>query len=289
MPRPRQPAQAMLQIVEGSPDACFTVDSEWRIVYANAVALRFASRPQSEVQGSSLWTLFPESPPGPLQSECRRAMEERVVVRTEGFHAAGNCWLEVCAYPVEDGLALRLRDISLRVKAESTAREASEMAVLLQKQVEESRALAKQLEAANQALLSANDGLVSLSVAADTARERAERAVRERDHVIAMVAHDLKNPLHTIGLTLTVLREVALSEPDRQRKLGIIEATINRMDRLIAGLLDMRRIEAGQALSVAPEPVEVPMLLREACGVFRPQIEDKGVSLTYEVPEPCPR
>jgi PAS domain S-box-containing protein len=284
----RCPDEAALHILQRSPNAVLAVDEEWRIVYVNDAAARLASRPQSELVGEQLWAVFPAARGTEFELALRRAKDERSTIRVEALYPPAGRWLEACARPIDRGLALYIRDVSARKAAERHAREASELTVLLQQQIEESRALSERLAATNEALRAANDELVSLSVAADAAREIAERAVKERDEVLSMVAHDLKNPLNTIGITLAVLQDLSLSEDDRQRKLEIIENTIGRMDRLIGGLLDMRRLEAGQALTVFPRPIEVDALLQEACGLFRPQIEEKQILLVCEVPESCP-
>lgn len=122
-----------------------------------------------------------------------------------------------------------------------------------------------------------------------SARAEAEKAVRERDEVVRMVAHDLKNPLHTIGLAIGSLEDVPLSEEERKQNRQLIRRTVGRMERLIGGLLDMRRIEAGHALAVSPQPTEVEALLAEACALFQPQLEAKGIVLEREVPGAPPR
>lgn len=294
------------QIMEGGPDAVLAVDQAWRIVLANVAAEHAIGRPRAEILGAELWDLFPGAAGTEVERTYRRAMDERVPVRLEALHAPWGRWVEVRADPVEAGLAVRLRDVTeeaeaeqvraeslereraARAEAEARAREASELASLLRQQVEEERRLEERVRAANEALRAANDELITLSVAADTARERAERAVRERDEVIAMVAHDLKNPLHTIGITLALLEDLPLSEEERAEKRRIIRRTVDRMERLIGGLLDMRRIEAGQALSVNPRPIPVHDLLREGCALFQPQVEEKRISLSCDAAESCP-
>lgn len=281
--------------MDGGPDAVLAVDQAWRIVLANVAAEHAIGRPRAEILGAELWDLFPGAAGTEVERTYRRAMEERVPVRLEALHAPWGRWVEVRADPVEAGLAVRLRDVTeeaeaeqARAEAEARAREALELASLLRQQVEEERQLEERVRAANEALQAANDELITLSVAADTARERAERAVRERDEVIAMVAHDLKNPLHTIGITLTLLDALPLSEEERVEKRRIIRRTVERMERLIGGLLDMRRIEAGQALSVNPRPIPVHDLLREGCALFQPQADEKRISLSCEAADSCP-
>lgn len=299
-------ARVAFQIMDGGPDAVLAVDAAWRIVFANAAAERATGRPRAEIVGVELWDLFPAAAGTEVERTYRRAMEERVSVRVEALHAPWGRWVEVRVDPLETGLALRLRDVTeeteservladslereraARGEAEARAREAAELTGLLRQQVEEARRLEERVRAANEALRAANDELITLSVAADTARERAERAVRERDEIIAMVAHDLKNPLHTIGITLTLLEELPLSEEERVEKRRIIRRTVDRMERLIGGLLDMRRIESGQALTVTPRPIPVRDLLREGCALFQPQVEEKRISLSCDADDDCP-
>jgi PAS domain S-box-containing protein len=73
-----------------------------------------------------------------------------------------------------------------------------------------------------------------------------ERAVQVRDDVLGMIAHDLRNPLHTILSAVGILRIV---EPEREHQsqspADIIERAGKRMNRLIQDLLDVSRMEAG--------------------------------------------
>ena len=152
----------------------------------------------------------------------------------------------------------------------------------------ELRTETEQRRAAERAVQEVNDELVTISVAADSARERAEQAVEQRDAVLAMVSHDLKNPLHTINITLSVLRDLPLSEEKARERLGIIERTVDRMDRLIRDLLDAQRIAAGQALALSLWPTQPAALLQEACTLFRPQAQAKSIIFECDLPEDCP-
>ena len=94
------------------------------------------------------------------------------------------------------------------------------------------------------------------------AREEAEAAVRSRDDILAIVSHDLRNPLNTISMSLSLIE----MDQTRERSLaqaGIIRRAIGNMTRLIQDLLDVNQIAAGQ-LVVKPEPVEVAALLEDS-------------------------
>ena len=96
----------------------------------------------------------------------------------------------------------------------------------------------------------------------------AERAARARDELMAVVAHDLKNPLNNIQLAATVLLDEedgearVLREIDRHAVQAIGRAA-TRMQKLIHDLLEVTRAEAGRLL-VRPVPEDPAELLREA-------------------------
>lgn len=91
-----------------------------------------------------------------------------------------------------------------------------------------------------------------------TARE----AIEARDHVLGVVAHDLRNPLTAISATATVLRQYFLPDSAgaaREALDGIVQAS-ERATRLVQDLLEIRRITAGRlALTRAHVPV-IPLV-----------------------------
>lgn len=104
---------------------------------------------------------------------------------------------------------------------------------------------------------------------------RANAAVRARDDMMAVVSHDLRSPLQSIA-TATSLLQLDGSPARRLEALETIELATSQMDRLLADLLDISRIEAGQ-LTIEAEAADVGSLLREAEALFRPLASDKAV------------
>src|SRR5690242_5613765 len=95
---------------------------------------------------------------------------------------------------------------------------------------------------------------VSVSALATRARRRtneAERALAERDETTAVlrsVSHDLRSPLTAIGASAEMLADPdGLAESDRAQLLASIRDQARRLDRLVANLLDLSRLEAGAA------------------------------------------
>lgn len=106
-----------------------------------------------------------------------------------------------------------------------------------------------------------------VAMAVDNARlhEALERAIRARDDVLGIVAHDLRNPLNAIMLRAQTLRRRG-AEPDRrdQSAMAGILRSAKSMHRLIEDLLDVTRLEAGQSLSIQPASLQVSEILIEA-------------------------
>ena len=105
-----------------------------------------------------------------------------------------------------------------------------------------------------------------------------EAAVRSREEVLAIVSHDLRNPLNTILMGTRVLLDLGLEE-QHVRQLQVVKRSADRMNRLIQDLLDVVRLEAGQSLPLEVQPVEVAPLLAEACEAFQEQAATKLVHL----------
>ena len=119
------------------------------------------------------------------------------------------------------------------------------------------------------------------------ARSRAERANRMRDDLLAVVAHDLRNPLHTLQLSAMAMAEPEMRADDRARQADLIGRVVSNMDHLIGELLDIGRIEAG-SFAVTPAPEQLQQLLDETMDMFRPQAEERHVRLVREdPPDPC--
>lgn len=127
--------------------------------------------------------------------------------------------------------------------------------------------------------------------------QAAERAARARDELMAVVAHDLKNPLNTIHLSLRVLRHDDRSSNDRlsdaekhaleRHALGAVQRAAERMYRLIHDLLEVARADAGR-LWIQPGPVDPEILLREALDAHCEVAAAKSITLEATADEPLP-
>jgi signal transduction histidine kinase len=114
------------------------------------------------------------------------------------------------------------------------------------------------------------------------ARARAESAVRSRERVLQIVAHDLRNPLGAIGLSADALSRSISSDDDR-RHLTRIQRATSRMETMIGDLIDVTGIEH-QTLAVTPHREPVDAILRETSEAYMPEAERRQVTLEVATP-----
>jgi signal transduction histidine kinase/CheY-like chemotaxis protein len=119
------------------------------------------------------------------------------------------------------------------------------------------------------------------ALAMDNARlyTAAQGATRARDDVLAIVSHDLRNPIHTIQMSAALLQELY---PDPQelliRQLAVIRRASGRANALIQDLLDVTRIESG-TLAVDRGAIDAQSLLDDVVVEMRPIAEEKKLVL----------
>ncbi|HYD93853.1 MAG TPA: ATP-binding protein [Noviherbaspirillum sp.] len=111
------------------------------------------------------------------------------------------------------------------------------------------------------------------------ARQRAEQLSREKDEMVMMVSHDLKTPLSAVSMSIEFLRRFHPSTDKAvQRMVERGERATKMMDKLIANILDVAKIEAG-TLDVDLKPEHAEDLIREVVNVSAPVANEKGVQL----------
>jgi PAS domain S-box-containing protein len=114
------------------------------------------------------------------------------------------------------------------------------------------------------------------------------RAVHQREEVVSIVSHDLRNPLGVVAAAADLLVDLPLDEDERREQAQIIARSAGRMGRLIEALLDIARIEAG-AFVVRPAAEHARPILDEARELFEGQAELAGIELLVDVESHVPQ
>jgi signal transduction histidine kinase len=107
---------------------------------------------------------------------------------------------------------------------------------------------------------------------------------RRKDEFLAMLGHELRNPLAPVSAALEVMR-LRADDPLRIGKAReVVERQIAQMTRLVDELLDVSRITRGQ-IELRDEAVALAALVERAVEVVRPLIDERGHRLSLDLPE----
>ncbi|MEJ7601634.1 MAG: PAS domain-containing protein [Kofleriaceae bacterium] len=231
--------------LESMSDAFFLLDTKWRVVRVNRNQEKVSATPRDRSIGQNFWELFPATadPTSKYWLEYHRVMTERVDSHFEEYYAPLDLWTEVDAFPSADGgIAVFFRDISDR----------------------------KRLELQRGELLAREQA----------ARAAAETANRTKDEFLAMLGHELRNPLAPIATALQLMRIPGVQ--DRRRELSVIERQVTHLVRLVDDLLDVSRITRGK-VELKLSRLEVSDLVARAIETAGPLIEQRQHRVSVEI------
>lgn len=108
-------------------------------------------------------------------------------------------------------------------------------------------------------------------------------ADRRKDEFLAMLSHELRNPLSPIANALAILRLQPTLPVPAQQAVSIAERQVGQMKRLIDDLLDISRITRGKIV-LNPSPLDLAELVRHAVDSMLPTARARGQRLTLSLP-----
>lgn len=116
---------------------------------------------------------------------------------------------------------------------------------------------------------------------------QAQAAIATRENMLAVVSHDLKDPLNSLVMGCEMLQST-VTDPATQRRLEIMRRSARRMDHLIHDLLDLASLDRG-TFSVSCVQCTVDPLVNEVIEAFQPLAVEKDISLTREIAARLPQ
>ncbi len=129
-----------------------------------------------------------------------------------------------------------------------------------------------------------NERLVVATLRAQDLERQAEVAQRQQLNFMAVLAHELRNPVAPIRHAIKLLDSGSLSEEQQKWSRAVITRQVEHMARLLDDLLDSARLTRGE-LKLQLGPTALLSIVTDALDAARPLIEKKRHSLEVNVPE----
>ena len=130
-------------------------------------------------------------------------------------------------------------------------------------------------------LREANAALVLAALTAQDLQAAAERAQRQQKEFLAVMAHELRNPLTSIRLASTMLVQSDTGDPVRMQ--AIIEREVTRMARVVSDLLDISRANTGK-LRLERRVVDLAEIVDAAVDACRPAMDMRRQRFAVQAP-----
>lgn len=222
--------QQVVDILEGMNDSFFAIDADWNLSRINSKMEATTHIRREEAVGKNFFLSFPMSEDSKYWINHHKIMKDRVRVQYEEYYERLDLWTEARGYPTADGgIAYLFRDITTEKKA--------------QQKLEE---LTSELQ----------------------------EAVRIRDEFLSIASHELRTPVTSLKLQLQLLQKLidpknVVAQPiDKMVKMiDSSNLQINRLTRLIEGLLDITRMDEGK-MSYQFQDVNLSTLVHDVVDRF---------------------
>jgi len=110
-----------------------------------------------------------------------------------------------------------------------------------------------------------------------------QQANQRKDEFLAMLSHELRNPLAAIQTALEVVRRLAAPEPKVTWATEIMQRQLRQMTRLIEELLDVARISQDK-IALSREAVDLNAVIAQGVETAQPFVNERGQTLTVALP-----
>jgi PAS domain S-box-containing protein len=108
-------------------------------------------------------------------------------------------------------------------------------------------------------------------------------ADRRKDEFVAMLAHELRNPLASVSSAITLIKEAPEDAENRTWAVSVIERQNRQLARLVDDLLDVSRITRGK-IELRRELLDAAKCIESACDAVAPLIAERNHTLLAEIP-----
>ena len=233
-------------------DAVIVTDTQAQVVFMNAVAHAFTGWTENEARGRAVETVFHvvnENSYTPVPSRVHQVLRR--------------------------GLAVDLASNTVLVAKDQTERHVDDVAAPI---LDDKGAMLG-------VILVFRDITERKRMENETKRqaEALQEADRRKDEFLALLAHELRNPLAPIQNAVQLMRLCRIEDPQLRWARGMVERQVRLMARLVDDLLDVSRITRGK-IQLKEERVDLQAVVTRAIETSQPLIEERHHELTVSLP-----
>ena len=284
----RRQADQLRLLVQGTTDyAIFMLDTQGHVTTWNAGAERIKGYKAEEIVGQHFSKFYPQE----ALDRGWPAHELKVAAAEGRFEDEGwrlrkdgsRFWANVVITALKDdeghllGFSKVTRDLTERKRAEETLRQANaELEDRVQKRTTE-------LAQANEGLAAEVEQRKRLEQELRRRLDQLTEADRHKNEFLAMLAHELRNPLAPVRNALQVLKMPGADRSTVEQARGMMERQVGHLVRLVDDLLDVSRIMQGR-IELRPERVDLMTVVGRAVETAQPAIDAHGQQLNVSLP-----
>lgn len=259
-------ADQLRMLVDGTKDyAIFLLDPDGDIMTWNAGARRFTQYEAHEIIGQHFSRFYPQEalqrnwPQFELETARKNGQfeEEGWRIRKDGSRFWASVVITALYGPKGEirGFSKVTRDMTERKEAEAALRLAQED--LERRIIERTRQLAD-------------------------ANKKLEAEDQRKDEFLAILAHELRNPLAAIRNSVQLLDMPTLGQNDLQELKGILDRQVQVLVRLVDDLLDVSRVMRGKT-ELHPQSIDLADIVHRAVETVKPLIDSRHHQLTVDL------